>query len=128
MGLTKSYKDLNIWSKGIDIVLATYQLIKLLPEHEKYSLANQLRKSAISVPSNIAEGWGRGSNNYFVQFLRISKGSLMELETQIFICYKLNYIEKSLMEDVSILIKDEEKMINSFIKSLSKEKPELKNI
>jgi len=108
MGLTKSYKDLNIWSKGIDIVLATYQLIKLLPEQEKYSLANQLRKSAISVPSNIAEGWGRGSNNYFLQFLRISKGSLIE--------------------DVSVLIKDEEKMINSFIKSLSREKPELKNI
>lgn len=79
----KSYKELLIWQKGIKIVILCYRITKSFPQEELYALTGQIKKSAISVLSNIAEGFGRNTNKSFSHFLDISKGSLFELETQL---------------------------------------------
>ena len=81
MSNINSYKDLKIWQKGIDLVEITYKITISFPKTEQYGLTSQIRRSSVSVPSNIAEGWGRGYNNSFLQFIKIARGSLYELET-----------------------------------------------
>ena len=83
MGEIKSCKDLLIWKKGIQIVTLVYQLVKSFPKDELFGLTNQLKRASVSVPSNIAEGYGRNSNKSFSHFLAIARGSLFEIETQI---------------------------------------------
>lgn len=87
-----SYKDLLVWQKAITLVKEIYLLTKTLPEEEKFGLISQMRRCAVSIPSNIAEGWRRNSTKSYVQFLTIARGSLLELETQIIICKELTYI------------------------------------
>ena len=81
----KSYKELIVWQKAMDLVDEVYRLVKLLPREEAFALSDQLRRSAVSVPSNIAEGHGRQSRKEFSQFLSIARGSVFEVETQIHI-------------------------------------------
>ena len=81
----KSYKELIVWQKAMDLVDEVYRLVKLLPREETFALSDQLRRSAVSVPSNIAEGHGRQSRKEFSQFLSIARGSVFEVETQIHI-------------------------------------------
>ena len=88
----RSHKDLDAWKKSMDLVDSIYKVSKLFPNEELYSLTNQMRRAAISVPSNIAEGAARGSKNEFIQFLYISLGSLSELETQVIIANRLGYL------------------------------------
>jgi len=88
----KEYKDLKIWQKGIEIVSDIYILTKKFPKEELYGLTSQIRRSAISIPSNIAEGFRRYHNKEYRQFLYISLGSCAELETQIAIAKNLKYI------------------------------------
>ena len=119
MSEIKSYKDLLIWQKGIEITEKTYQLTKDFPAEEQFSLTSQMRRCAISIPSNISEGYGRNSTKSYIQFLRIARGSLFELETQLIIAKKLNYVlNKELNDSIFLLIEEESKMINSFIKKL----------
>ena len=84
MGYT-SYRDLIVWKKSMDLVDEVYRLVKLLPKEEQFALSDQLRRSAVSVPSNIAEGHGRHTRREFTQFLAIARGSVYEVETQIHI-------------------------------------------
>ena len=91
----KSHHDLDLWKKSIDLVTEIYDATKLLPNDEKFSLTNQLRRAAISVPSNIAEGAARQSDKEFLRFLYISLGSIAELETQIIISNNLKLIASS---------------------------------
>ena len=86
------HKDLEAWKKSIDLVAEIYELTKNFPEDEKFGIVNQMRRAAISIPSNIAEGTARGSDKEAIRFLDISIGSLAELETQIIISEKLKYI------------------------------------
>ena len=81
----RSYKDLIVWQKAMDLVDEIYTLVKVLPKEELFALSDQLRRSAVSIPSNIAEGYGRRGHKEFAQFLSIARGSLFELETQILI-------------------------------------------
>jgi len=113
-----TYKDFKIWQKGMEIVEEIYTLSSKFPDHEKYGLSNQIRKSAISIPSNIAEGWGRQSSKSFSYFLKISRASLFEMETQIEIAKRLNYISIEETDNIKELIDHEGKMINSLIKSI----------
>lgn len=113
-----SYKELQIWQKGIDIVKDVYALCRKLPESEKFGLISQMKRCSISIPSNIAEGWGRGSNKAFGAFIKISRGSLTELETQIYIAKELNFIQKPEYDKLSGLITEESKMINSFLNKI----------
>ena len=88
----KSYKDLNIWKRNIEVVEDIYKITKKFPQEEIYGLTSQLRRSAVSIPSNIAEGFTRLHNKEYRQFLYISLGSCAELETQIAIARMLKYI------------------------------------
>lgn len=115
-----SYKDLLVWQKAITVVKETYLLTKTLPEDEKFGLTSQMRRSSVSIASNIAEGWGRNSTKSYIQFLRIARGSLMELETQLIICKELSYPSNENYNTINNLIVEESKMLNALIKAINK--------
>jgi len=116
----RSYKDLEVWKKSIDIVTKIYKVTNSFPKDEIYSLVSQLRRSAVSIPSNIAEGWGRNKTKEYIQFLRIARGSLLELETQLIISNNLSYLNKQNMDNFLIKIKEINKMLNALINILNK--------
>jgi four helix bundle protein len=118
--IIKSFRDLNIWQKGIDLVKDIYKETQNFPRQEIYGLTNQIRRAAISIPSNIAEGHIRQHRAEFRQFLSVALGSLAELETQIVTSRELNYIstEKSLnlidqMGSIGKMIRDLIKKLNN---------------
>lgn len=119
MSEIKSYKDLIIWQKGIQIVNLTYQLISDFPKDELYALSSQIKRASVSIPSNIAEGYGRQSTQSYISFVKIARGSLFELETQLIIARQLNFIsnEKKYIELLNLIL-EENKMINSFLNKL----------
>ena len=116
MSSIKSYKELIVWQKAIVLVKEVYEFTNSFPAEEKFGLTSQMRRASVSVPSNIAEGWGRLSKKNYIQFLRTARGSLYELETQIIISVDLNYNDNS--ETVESLIIEISKMLNTLIKSL----------
>ncbi|AMO20316.1 MULTISPECIES: four helix bundle protein [Flavobacterium] len=119
MSGVNTYKELIIWQKGIRLVVLVYKLTEKFPRDEIYALTSQIKRASVSIPSNIAEGFGRRTDKSFGHFLNISRGSLNELETQIFIAKELNFItDEILFEEVISLIEEESKMLNAFSKSL----------
>jgi four helix bundle protein len=120
LGGVKSYRDLKIWSKGIALVKETYLLCSILPADEKFGLQSQMKRAAVSVPCIIAEGYGRNSTKNYLQFIRISRGSLYELETLLILCLDLGFISKSQHDKLESLLTEEAKIINSFINAISK--------
>lgn len=117
----KSYKDLLIWQKGFQIVISTYKLIKDFPQEELNALTSQIKRASVSIPSNIAEGYGRNTDKSFSHFIDISRGSLYELETQLLIAKELEFIQDlDMFNHVISLINEESKMINAFYNSISK--------
>ena len=123
-----SYRELLIWQKGMDITEKVYQLTKSFPMEEQYGLTSQIKRSSISIPSNIAEGFGRNSTKSYLHFTKIALGSLFELETQLLLAYKLNFIKnEEHYTTIMYLITEESKMISSFIKKLSVKSIELNN-
>jgi four helix bundle protein len=111
-----SYKELRAWKKAVDLALEVYRLTEGFPRSELYGLTAQIRRSAVSVPSNIAEGKGRLSDREFALFLRHARGSLLELETQLFIAGKLGYLSievaESLAQDTEQLAKTLNALLN----------------
>ena len=119
MSEIKSYKDLLIWQKGIKIVSLVYQLVKSFPKEELFALTNQLKRASVSIPSNIAEDYGRNTDKSFSHFLNISRGSLFEIETQLLIANDLRFItSQTLYKEILNQIEEESKMINAFSKTL----------
>ncbi|QOG03370.1 four helix bundle protein [Flavobacterium sp. MDT1-60] len=119
MSEIRSYKDLLIWQKGIKIVSLTYQLVKSFPKEELFALTSQLKRASVSIPSNIAEGYGRNTDKSFSHFLNISRGSLFEIETQLLIANDLGFItSQTLYKEILNQIEEESKMINAFSKTL----------
>lgn len=116
MSKIEAYSDLIVWQKSIAMITAVYSLVKNFPDDERFGLTSQIKRCSVSIPSNIAEGWGRSSSKSFAQFLRIAKGSLYELETQILIAKNLKYITNS--NEIDGLIIEISKMLNSLIKKL----------
>ena len=110
----KTHKDLIVWNKSMDLVIATYAISSKFPSDEKFGLISQMRRAAVSVPSNISEGAARNSTKEYIRFLYIALGSLSELETQFLISNRLGYLNE-LFEDTTIEIR---KMLLSLIKSL----------
>ena len=90
----RNHKDLEVWKQSIDLVDAVYRMTKTFPPEELYGLVNQMRRAAVSIPSNIAEGAARASKKEFTQFLYIALGSVSELETQTIISKRLGYIDQ----------------------------------
>lgn len=111
-----THKDLNVWKNSIDLVILIYKLTENFPNEELYGLTSQMRRSAVSVPSNIAEGAGRFHKKEFNQFLYISLASLAELETIIIISFKLDYIQQSDFEVFEEKIKIIRTQISGLIK------------
>jgi four helix bundle protein len=110
-----SFRDLIIWQKGIAIAKGVYAITKSLPKDEIFGLTSQMRRSAVSISSNIAEGKGRSTRKDFVSFLHIAQGSLFELETQLLLAKELYEIDsKNLLK----MIEEEQKMISGMIKKL----------
>jgi four helix bundle protein len=119
MGSINSYKDLLIWQKGIVLVVKVYKLVKSFPQEELYALTSQIKRAAVSIPSNISEGYGRNTDKSLSHFLDISRGSLNELETQLIIAKELEFISDfDSFNEVLSLITEESKMINAFSKTL----------
>ena len=111
-------KELKIWNKAIDLTVDVYKATADFPADERFGLLSQSRRSAVSIPSNIAEGAGRNSNKEFSNFLGISNGSSYELQTQLIISNKLNLLNDDLLDDLLKQIDELQKMNYSFQKTL----------
>jgi four helix bundle protein len=114
----RSFKDLIVWQRGMDLAVRIYRITQKLPASEQFGLTSQLRRAAVSIPSNIAEGYGRQSTGSYRQFLTMSRGSLMEIETQINICERLKYLAQPDTENIFKEITEISKMLTSLISKI----------
>ena len=112
---TSDYKQLKVWQKAMNLTMEIYRLVKFLPREETYALSDQLRRAVVSIPSNIAEGHGRGTDKEFIKFLWIARGSLLEVETQLIICNRLTLIKVEESKFAQSLIVEVGKMLNALI-------------
>ncbi|MBR9758566.1 MAG: four helix bundle protein [Algicola sp.] len=111
----KNYTELDVWKIARKLVKTVYNMTSQFPNSELYALTNQANRSAISIPSNIAEGIGRQSDKETIQFLYIAKGSLFELETQVYLAFDLEYISQDQLENVLNEMTSCKKLLNGFI-------------
>jgi four helix bundle protein len=110
-----TYRELIVWQKSMLLVLSIYNETKSFPKEEVYALTSQIRRSAVSLPSNIAEGYGRNHSGDYVRFLQIASGSLYEFQTQLEISFQLGYISKEKFDEINSLSVEIEKMLSSLI-------------
>ncbi len=115
----KSYRDLIVWQKSMDTVTLTYKLLKRFPDDERFGLTSQVKRSSVSIPSNIAEGYGRNYRKDYARFLQIARGSLFELQTQLQIAVNLSFINENDLKEIKELSVEIEKMLNVLIKKLT---------
>ncbi len=120
--MLKTYKELNVWKKSYQLCLEIYRITKKFPDEEKYGLISQMRRAVVSIPSNIAEGYGRKNKKEYIQALYIAYGSLCELETQILLANDLGYTKVEDRTKVSEDVREVERMLKALINSL-KDKP-----
>ncbi len=113
-----SYKDLIAWQKGMELVTMIYDATDRFPPHEQFGLVSQLRRAAVSVPSNIAEGKAHYSNRDFVRFLRHARGSLAEIETQVLIAQQRKYLPDATTTKLSQQLDELGRILSGLIKSL----------
>ena len=116
-----NYKELKIWQRSMDFVERVYEVTSNFPKEEKYGLTSQLRRSVLSVPSNISEGAGRGTNRQFKHFLGVSMGSVNEAQTQIELAFRIGYLGREVYESLINEGVQIYKMILGFYNSLSDE-------
>ena len=112
----KTHKDLDVWKKSVSLVTSIYEVTKTFPNDEIYGLTNQIRRSSVSIPSNIAEGSARQGDKEFAHFLYISLGSLSELETQLIIANSLNYLSLKDYDSVITSLEEIRRMLLGLIK------------
>ncbi len=110
-----NYTELEVWKSSRALVKQVYLLSSSFPKEELYALTNQVKRCSVSIPSNIAEGLGRQSNKETIHFLYISKGSIYELETQLFLAFDLNYLSKDKLDSIMEEITTCKKLLNGFI-------------
>lgn len=115
----ESYRDLIVWQKAMDLVVEIYRITKLFPREEQYALSDQIRRAAVSVPSNIAEGYGRSPGKDYVRFLNIARGSKNEVETQLLLSVKLGYTTEEMIGQAMCLCEEIGRILNTIIKKLS---------
>jgi four helix bundle protein len=116
----KSYRDLEVWQKAMDLVVVCYQITKKFPKREIYGLAAQLQRAAVSVPANIAEGRHRQHSKEFLQHLSIAYASIAELETHVEIAGRLNYVDRSQINEVLDKTAEIGRMLNGLRKAIEK--------
>ncbi len=117
----KSYEELVVWQKAMLLAKSVYGLQKQLPKEEVYGLGDQIRRAVVSIPSNIAEGFGRESKSEFKHFLSIARGSLYEVKTQLQLAESLGYLQ--IGKDISMLVDNVGKMLNGLSRSLTSHQP-----
>ncbi len=115
----QNYKDLIVWQKGIDLAKSIYRLTAKFPREEKFGLVAQMRRAAISIPSNIAEGQARHTTGEFIQFISHAEGSTAELETQVILSIELGFAEATSTKAAFILLDDIRRMLNGLRRKLS---------
>ena len=116
----QTYKDLTVWNKSIELTMEIYRLTKLFPQEEKFGLVSQMRRCAVSIPSNIAEGFARRGKRENAQFINISYGSATEFETQIIISKKLNFFEEDNWCETQKLLEEILKLLYNYRAYLKK--------
>ena len=116
--MLKNYKELKVWQKSYELCLDIYKITSKFPKEERYGLVSQMRRSSISVPSNIAEGYGRKTTADYIRFLYIAYGSNCELETQVLLSGDLGYLESIKLEGIKEEVQEVERMLKALIKSL----------
>jgi len=122
-GPAKSFEDLLVWQKAMDLVAEVYTLSKLLPGEEKYALSSQMKRAAVSIPCNIAEGQERNTTKDFINYLYMAKGSKGELETQLLVCVRLKYLTREQIATSQNMLGEIGKMLNALIQKLSAKLP-----
>ena len=118
--MARSYRNLVVWQRAMELAKGVYGLVRGFPKHEQFGLCDQLRRAAVSVPSNIAEGCGRGTDRDWAHFLGQAMGSLCELETQLELAGLLGYAEKEALAEVSGLASETGKMLYALIRKYGK--------
>jgi len=116
----KTYRDLIVWQKAMQFVTSVYTKSASFPQIEQFGLTSQVRRSAVSIPSNIAEGYGRNSTGDYTRFLQIALGSLFEIQTQLEIAFNLNYISVNDFQTLFGQSREIERMLSSLINKLKK--------
>ncbi len=114
----KTHKDLDVWKLSVDLVTFIYHVTAKFPKEEIFGLSNQIRRASVSIPSNIAEGAARHSSKEFIQFLYIALGSQQEVDTQLLIAYKLQFITEDQYLELKLKIETIGKLLNGLIKYL----------
>jgi four helix bundle protein len=114
----ESYRDLEVWQRGIVLVERVYEATDGFPDREQYELTSQLRRAVVAIPSNIAEGWGYSSRDQYVYYLEQARSSLLEVETQLIIAERLSYITEDTRDDLLRGTTVESKMLLSLMRSL----------
>jgi len=115
----KNYRDLIVWQKSIGLVINLYRLTDRFPKNEFFGIVAQIRRSAVSIPSNVAEGFGRKSDKEFIRFLKIAMGSIFELQTQIYISFGLNFINQETYEGIYSASREVEIMLKTLINKIT---------
>jgi four helix bundle protein len=116
--MVKTHRDLQIWQKSMDLVTQVYKAVEDFPDFEKFGLISQIRRSSVSIPANIAEGFGRRSQKEFKRFLNISMGSLFELQTELEVSFNLGFLDEKLFNDLYSDTREIERMMSSFMRTL----------
>jgi four helix bundle protein len=116
--MVKSYKDLLVWQRSLQLSLAIYRLTAAFPKEERYGLAGQLQRAGVSIPSNIAEGYGRGTRKDYKQFLSIARGSTLEVQTQLIIANELGYCDLEALKQTEACSEEVSKMLYALIGKL----------
>ncbi|WP_036271620.1 four helix bundle protein [Methyloversatilis discipulorum] len=119
MSEVRSYRDLLVWQRAMDLALGIYALSRSFPDSERFVMVSQLRRAAVSVPSNIAEGHARSSTRDFLRFLSIASGSLAELETQLILSHRLDYLDQDRLDSTLVLAGETGRMIRGLQTSLA---------
>lgn len=114
----RSYRDLIVWQAGIELATACYEATRAFPRDELYGMTSQIRRSAASIPANIAEGHGRDSTGQFIQFLRVAQGSLKELETHLVVSQRVNLIDNAQAAHLFATCDEVGRMLRSLIRTL----------
>ncbi len=114
----QSYRDLIVWQKSVEFVTRIYEMTRNFPPDERFGLTAQIRRCAVSIPSNIAEGYGRHTTKDYIRFLHISEGSLCEVQTQLLIAKNLNFLPSELDTELDELAREIERMLTSLIRKL----------
>ncbi len=116
----RAHRNLDVWIKAVDFVVAIYEVTRAFPAEEKFGLTSQIRRAAVSIPSNIAEGAGRKSDREFLQFLSHSQGSASEVDTQLFIAFRLEFINETDYQSLEKSLDDIGRMITGLSNHLKR--------